>query len=234
MLKFLYSLIKYPILNYKFKNKVQFDKSVLISSQSKFEGMNFIDSNSFFSGEMGFGSYIAKQSNLVAKIGRFSSIGSYVRFNTGIHPYDTFVSSSPVFYSVSKQKLGGSFTDIQFFDEHRYADPDKKYGVLIGNDCWIGDGVFFTGGVTIGDGAVILAHAVITKDVPPYSIVGGIPAKIIKYRFDKETIDFLLKFKWWDKDESWLRNNISLMLDIDKFKNKFNSATVKKIDFTNL
>ncbi len=215
-------IAKYPFLKRKYGRSVKFDYSVEIGINSKFEGMNFIDKNSYFAGEMGFGSYLARESCLVAKIGRYTSIGSFVKCNNGVHPYTKFVSTSPVFYSESKQKLGGSFTNIQFFEERRYADIEKKFHVIIGNDSWIGDGVFFAGGVTVGDGAVVLAHAVVTKDVQPYTIVGGIPAKIIQHRFEEKTIQFLLEFKWWNKDEFWLRENLHLMHDIDEFKNKMN------------
>ena len=92
----------------------------------------------------------------------------------------------------------------------------------IGNDVWIGENVFFQGGVIIGDGAVVLAGAVVTKNVPPYAIVGGVPAKVLKYRYDEETIKFLLGFKWWDKDVNWLRDNWQLLCDIDKLKNEKN------------
>jgi len=214
-------LIKFPFLKIKYRKKVKFNLSVNIAANTQFEGMNFLDSYSFVAGEMGLGSYIAKNSSIKAKIGRYTSIGSYVRCNSGVHPITKFVSTSPVFYSVTKNKLGGSYTDVQLFEEHRTADKNNKFDVIIGNDCWIGDGVFFTGGVTIGDGAVILAHAVVTKDIPPYAIVGGIPAKIIKYRFEENTINFLLRFKWWDKEAIWLKNNIDLMIDIDKLQKKF-------------
>ncbi|MEI6752660.1 MAG: CatB-related O-acetyltransferase [Paludibacter sp.] len=200
------------------RKKLQFSFSVEIYPNSKFEGMNFIDSNSFFSGEMGLGSYLANNVFLNAKIGRFSSIGSFVRCNTGVHPLNKFVSTSPVFYSVSKKKYGGTFVNNQLFEEHRFADTKNEFGVIIGNDCWIGEGVFFVGGITVGDGAVALAHSVITKDIPPYSVVGGIPAKVIKYRFDEKTIEYLLKIKWWKNDISWFQNNIALMADIEKFK----------------
>jgi hypothetical protein len=77
---------------------------------------------------------------------------------------------------------------------------DNERSVNIGNDVWIGSGVFIKGGVTIGDGVIIGAHSVVVKDVPPYAIVGGVPVKIIKYRFDEKTIAKLLELKWWQYD----------------------------------
>lgn len=76
-------------------------------------------------------------------------------------------------------------------------------------------------GVTIGDGAIVAAGAVVTKDVPPYAIVGGVPARIIRYRFLPEQIDFLLRFRWWDKPEEWINANWELLSDIDKFCLKY-------------
>ena len=90
--------------------------------------------------------------------------------------------------------------------------------VEIGNDVWIGEGAFLVGGITIEDGAVILAHAVVTKDVPPYAIVGGVPARIIKYRYDEETIAFLLRVKWWNNSIDWFQQNWRLLTDIEKLK----------------
>ena len=80
--------------------------------------------------------------------------------------------------------------------------PPNKGNIIIGNDVWIGINCIFMGGVTIGDGAVIAAGSVVTKDVSPYSITGGSPAKHIKYRFDEDTIESLLKIKWWDWDDN--------------------------------
>jgi hypothetical protein len=131
-----------------------------------------------------------------------------------------FATTSPMFFSLKKQN-GHTLATEQYYEELVFADTEKKYPVIIGSDCWIGQGVFITGGITIGDGAVVLAHAVVTKDVPPYAIVGGVPAKILKYRYDEETIKFLLDFKWWNKDISWLRNNVDLLRNINNLKKAY-------------
>lgn len=90
--------------------------------------------------------------------------------------------------------------------------------IEIGNDCWICSNVFICGGVKIGDGAVVYAGAVVTKDVPPYAIVAGVPARIVRYRYDEETIKFLTDLKWWDRPIAWLKAHWMLMNDIDKLK----------------
>lgn len=88
---------------------------------------------------------------------------------------------------------------------------DNKGDIIIGNDVWIGYEAVVLAGVTIGDGAVIGTRAVVTKDVPPYTIVGGVPAKPIRKRFTQETIDFLLKIKWWNWSEERIRQHITDM-----------------------
>lgn len=78
----------------------------------------------------------------------------------------------------------------------------EGYPVEIENDVWIGTSVIIMDGVKIGDGAILAAGSVVTNNVPPYAIVGGVPAKIMKYRFNSDEIEYLLSFKWWDKDEN--------------------------------
>ncbi|GAB3932153.1 hypothetical protein GCM10028827_30120 [Mucilaginibacter myungsuensis] len=89
--------------------------------------------------------------------------------------------------------------------------------VSIGNDVWIGSNAIIMDGVTIGNGAVIAANSVVTKDVGDYEIVGGVPAKLIKKRFDENLIMKLNEIEWWDKDEAWIKKNIDNFRDIERF-----------------
>ena len=85
----------------------------------------------------------------------------------------------------------------------------------IGNDVWIGWDVLIKGGVTIGNGAVIGARSVVTKDVPPYAVVAGVPAKVIKYRFEQEKIDLLQQLQWWDWDIDRIYENLDRLKNFD-------------------
>jgi acetyltransferase-like isoleucine patch superfamily enzyme len=124
-----------------------------------------------------------------ATIGKFCSIGPDVRIGLGIHPTH-FKSTYPGFYTNS---------DYYRVDKLYNFDGEEYKKVEIGNDVWIGARATILDGVKVGDGAVIAAGAVVTKDVPPYAIVGGVPAKVIKYRFDDKRIKELLNEQWWDK-----------------------------------
>lgn len=212
------SLLKY--LNYiknkkKWRGKLRFNHTVQLGASSIFEGANTIGNYSFFEGKMGYGSYMCNNCHIEGNIGRYTSIATGVENSLGVHPmFSPYVSTSPMFFSLRKQ-TGITFAKKQMFKELK--DP-----IFIGNDCWIGQRVFIVGGVTIADGAIILAGAVVTKDVPPYAIVGGVPAKVLKYRYDDETIKFLLKTKWWEYSPDWLKNNSELFCNMDEFKKYIN------------
>jgi acetyltransferase-like isoleucine patch superfamily enzyme len=156
--------------------------------------------------ELGNFSYVNTGSQIIkSNIGKFCCIGENVRCGTANHPSSTFVSVHPIFYSTRKQAQL-TFSDRDYFPEFR--------NVEIGNDVWVGNESSILGGVKIGDGAIVGTRSLVTKDVPPYAIVGGVPAKIIKYRFSQEEVKFLMNFNWWDKDLQWLKKNFKIMHDI--------------------
>ena len=160
--------------------------------------------------EFGDFSYAARNCQIYnTRIGKFTCIGPNVNTGMGAHPSAEFVSSHPLFYSTLGQSSGLVIVDNNLFDEF----PETQ----IGNDVWIGNNVTVRYGVKIGDGAIIGSGAVVTKDVEPYSIVGGVPAKTIKYRFTPEQIDFLQQIRWWDKDLEWIKANKDLFRNIEKF-----------------
>lgn len=147
--------------------------------------------------------YIAPGTDIThARIGKFCSIAADASIGLALHPLN-FMSTSPVFFS-PRNATGHSWVkgENEFFEEFKET--------VIGNDVWIGARAMILGGVHVGDGAVIAAGAVVTKDVPPYAIVGGVPAKIIKYRFNDDVIRRLLELKWWDKSPEELKSNITL------------------------
>lgn len=208
---------------HKIKNrgKVRFHYTSTMSHQCVFEGYNVIGEHTDFYGTMGLGSYILPYSHFSAYIGRFSCIGKYVYQIVERHPYkEPFVTTSAMFISQRKQ-TGHTFAKKQYFEEYKFYDQQREIAFKVGNDCWIGHEVCFVGGVEVGDGAVVLTRAMVTKDVPPYAIVGGVPAKVIGYRYDEATIEMLLRVKWWDKDVKWFEEHADLLCDMEKFKEYF-------------
>lgn len=138
--------------------------------------------------EIGDFSYVANNSSASnVKVGRFCSIGPNFCCGLGIHPIDG-VSTSPMFYSTCRQN-GFSLCDNNKIEEFRHSN--------IGHDVFIGANVTVLDGVSIGTGAVIGAGAVVTHDIPPYAVAVGVPAKIVKYRFDPDTVERLLSSEWW-------------------------------------
>ena len=139
-------------------------------------------------------SYIYETSVVQADVGAFCSIATGTSIGGGSHPTD-WTSTSPVFYK-GRNVLKTNFS------QNEYSEYKKTE---IGNDVWIGAKCLIKGGVTIGDGAVIGMGSVVTKDIPPYEIWAGNPAKFIRKRFDDETIEKLLKIKWWDLPDEDLK-----------------------------
>lgn len=184
---------------------------------SEYEGGNKISSGVVFDGRLGYGSYIGQNSTLPKTcIGRFCSLSQNIQLVAGRHPSSKFVSTHPAFFSTLQQS-GFSYVNDQKFEEYKYVDDEKKYLLKIGNDVWIGANVLLLEGITIGDGAIVGAGSVVTKDVSPYSIVAGSPARVIRYRFTEEEIAFLIEYQWWNKDKEWIKTHADLFQDISSF-----------------
>ncbi|HEY8928034.1 MAG TPA: CatB-related O-acetyltransferase [Mucilaginibacter sp.] len=160
---------------------------------------------------LGSHTYVQKRSTIVnASVGKFCSIASDVSIGPGNHKLDG-VSTHPAFYLRNTPLLKKySAADI-------FLESSKK--TTVGHDVWIGEKAIVLDGLSIGTGAVIAAGAVVAKDVAPYSIVGGVPAKVIRMRFTEAEIELLLKSEWWNKDEDWLQQNYRAFDSIKAFKN---------------
>ncbi len=157
-------------------------------------------------------SYIAKSCTISeTNIGKFCSIGPNFCCGLGIHPTNG-VSTSPMFYSTAKQN------GISLVSENKMQETKTT---VIGNDVFIGANVTLLDGVKIGDGAIIGAGAVVSKEIPPYAIAVGVPAKIIKYRFSEVQIMKLLKIKWWDFDAEKIKDIEKYFFDVNSMINKY-------------
>jgi phosphonate metabolism protein (transferase hexapeptide repeat family) len=153
---------------------------------------------SFIESSLGDYSYIVNDGDVIyATIGKFCSIASHVRINPGNHPMHR-ASQSHFTYRASLY-----FDDVE--DEAGFFDWRRGVPVAIGHDVWIGHGAVILPGRNIGTGAVIAAGAIVTKDVSPYTIVAGNPARLIRPRFDGETAEALMALAWWDWPRAKLR-----------------------------
>lgn len=143
------------------------------------------------------------------EIGPFCSLGSHIRAGGVAHP-SHFVSTSPVFLS-HKDSVKAKFAQHDFL-------PDVR--TTIGADVWVADGAYIKAGVSVGHGAIIGMGAVVTRDVPPYAVVGGNPARVLRHRFDAATIEGLLRSEWWTWSETKLHEFGALMNDPPAFLDK--------------
>ncbi|PUE42385.1 CatB-related O-acetyltransferase [Limnohabitans sp. Bal53] len=152
-------------------------------------------------------SYISGPSSYVeaARIGKFCSIARQVTIGPGDHDL-AGVSTHPFRLSPAYGGLVDTVVPLK-----------QKAPPVIGNDVWIGINSMIMRGVSIGDGAVVAANSVVTRDVPPYAIFGGVPAKLIRYRFSDEIIRALLQIRWWDWPLSKIKHSVHDFSDTEKF-----------------
>lgn len=193
---------------------VRMGKNSRLNIGSTFEGENYIgDGSRIENSYMGYASYISNSTTLQnVKIGRYCAISEGVSVIRGQHPTKQFVSIHPAFYSPGNSASSICYVSEELYKEFNYVE--SGYVVDIGNDVWIGKNVQLMEGITIGNGAVIAAGAVVTKDVQPYAIVGGIPAKLIRDRFSEDEKVFLDKLQWWNKSEEWIKENAKYFSNI--------------------
>lgn len=203
--------IKWLLTKYRYERKYD---HLAVRYLSRITRSTFGRYNTLYEGavldrvSLGDFSYVAANSRLSrVTIGRFCSIGPDVLVGLGLHPSRDFVSTHPAFYSPGSQ-AGITFADRQYFNE--YCD------ITIGNDVWIGARAVIADGVKIGDGAVVAAGAVVISDVLPFAVVGGVPAKVLRYRFNPDQVAKLHESKWWDRDLGWLQENFDKFHHVEK------------------
>jgi len=192
------------ILNtFRFKN-VKIDKGCSVDRNSKIDNhVHILENTTINNSKIKSYSYVG--SNCLIQnttIGKFCSIANDVMIGLGNHPLDSF-STSTIFYQKKNTLNINLSAQLKNITEYK--------PITIGNDVWIGARAIILDGINIGSGAVIGANAVVTKDIPPYAVVGGTPAKIIKYRFTVTEINDFIKSGWWD---------LSLSQIVEKFISK--------------
>lgn len=197
------------------------DKNNIVNNHSSFgSGSRIMKKNALNSTIIGRCSTIGSYNYLNgAMIGSFCSLGSHICVLDACHPVDGFfVSTSQCFYKTDFPMPLIS-TSARVFTEKKHTC--NGYSCEIGNDVWIGSNVIILGGVVIGDGAVIGAGSVVTKNVAPFTIVAGNPAKEIRKRFDDLTVSELLKIKWWDWPLRDIADRVCDFGQIDSFIKKY-------------
>lgn len=191
------------------------EKKLKIGYMARFSNCEFGKYNTLYNDvtlanvTLGDYSYIAPGASLCnTTVGKFCCIGPDVKAGLGRHPAKGFVSSHPAFFSMQRQ-AGITFVDANKFDEY--------LPIRIGNDVWIGANAVILDGVTIGDGAIIGACAVVTKNIPDYAVAVGNPAEVIRQRFETDTSGKLQSIAWWDWDDERLKKEAAFFSDVPAF-----------------
>lgn len=188
--------------NYLRFKDAQIDAGCCINEKTVIEPHTHVLNNCIINfSKIGSYSYIGRYCIIQnTTIGKYCSIANDVFIGLGKHPTD-LISTSPLFYR--KQNT----LNLQLVEKD--SAFEEYANISIGNDVWIGTRAIIMDGLIIGTGAIIAANSVVTKDVPPYAIVAGVPAKIIKYRFQEDKIEELLNSEWWN----WSLKDIKLKIN---------------------
>ncbi len=219
MIRFILARIRFHLFRFRNRGRIKLSCDCEVEN-TKFEGKNSIASGSvLLSCSLGFATYTNRNVRLsFVKVGRFSSIADNVSVVLGNHPVD-YVTTFPSFYYDTSKQIGFAIHrgEPLFKDIFKYPKGENFYQVVIGNDVWIGSHALIMGGVSIGDGAVVAAGSVVTKDVEPYAIVGGVPARLIRYRFPNDIKTKLMNIKWWEKPLNEINNDYLSYCNVENF-----------------
>lgn len=200
-------------------NRKRVPKSVLKRSRARYGNRDDLTRyyvHRYFDIEVGKYSYefkpLCRRGANLSAIGAFCSIARDVQLTWENHPTG-YVTSHPMLY----QKDFGLRSD----DRPEWTEHLRGGKVEIGHDVWIGNQAILLSGVRVGNGAVVGAGAVVTRSVPDYAVVVGVPAKVLRYRFSEGVIDALKRIRWWDWDDAKLRQNLNSFVDVEEFCRRF-------------
>jgi len=209
-LNFLYKKFKYS-KNNKLSSTVYIGKKVTLNNCTLCYHSRVAEYASLSNVYIGEYSSIGRYAKIVhTNIGKYCAISWDTTINAISHPYNHLTINA--------------FPYVPYVGNFVKERKQSYKQVIIKNDVWIGANSVIMPGITIGNGAIIGAGAVVTKDIPDYAIVAGVPAKVLKYRFDKDIIDRLLELKWWDLDTEIIKQHISL------WGGEFNCDSLKRLE----